>query len=266
MNDYKFATGPSISATGDFVVVNETMINNTTLTISDYIYVDNGGILILENVAVTWSQNSNKRRGLYVESGGSIITNNCVFMDFRGELFGAARFENCTFQNLWGNPDMEKGVGGIMIYHDDVFFSHCTLENAKTNAIVIYDCDPIIRNCRITNCGNDAIQIFSGEPEITANDISKCDDGIRIYETSTAIVKDNYIHDNENRGIVIYYDADPQLDNNRFKNIDGANIEEIPWIPWQIFPIMIISVFSCGGIGIFYSYRKDLKKIKEKYS
>ena len=265
-NDY---IKDEIPGSGQFTLSNSTIMNDRILDLTGNLVVMRGGTVHLQNLTVVWNLSVPGGAGLYVEEGGYLYAENCTFngydndTTYKCELHGRAELYNCTFNNLWGDREVVIGQGGIEAYHDDIILENCKIFNAYVSGIIIGECSATVRNSTINGCFDDGMEIFGGSPVIDNNLIESNDDGIMIFD-SEARISNNSVRYNRGRGVAMFGDRKPVLENNHILNNEGGNIvddnDDIFLFIMLFFPLLLI--FILIPVMIF-SYRSAKKRLLE---
>jgi hypothetical protein len=144
-------------------------LSDQTIDLYDNLMVAAGQQERIENCTITFHCSSPRQFSLWVAAGGSLVASNTTFSaiesknGFGCEFHGAAHFVNCTFNNVWGNPQSLHGDGGVEIWNSEVSLSGCRISNAVTNGLFIVHCDPNITGTVITDCGDETVEMHGSD-------------------------------------------------------------------------------------------------------
>ena len=204
-------------------------MSGLALDVFESITVASGQHKVLENCAINFQCSRPRELSLWVAEGGSLEARNCVFRageagrGFGCEFHGAAALVNCTFNNVWGDPDRLNGDGGIEIWSSDVRLSGCRVTGAATNGLFIVGCDPVINDTMIADCGDETVEMHRARPLFRNCNLRNAGWGVIAWDGSYLRMEGCYISTMNDTGIDLVH-SNAEVLNCTLEDIHGAAI------------------------------------------
>ncbi|MHA1909623.1 MAG: right-handed parallel beta-helix repeat-containing protein [Candidatus Thorarchaeota archaeon] len=202
---------------------------NTTITISEWIYVANGGNLVIENCTVVFTSDE---MAIVGQEGGSLTIKDSYLYSFTdcswwitGEVGSHLLMSG---SELLGSGTKEHGA--LKIYTDDATITDCTFTRFGGDIMSVQDCEnTLIVGNSISQSSKEGINVVgTSGTHIVNNSISDtgfC--GIYAFGVNNLVIEKNTFENTTFNGIVFVNSDQCLVDNNLFENIvlDGVGME-----------------------------------------
>jgi parallel beta-helix repeat protein len=180
---------------GDWVIRNETHVQDEIIIINGSINVLKNATLILNNVTILFNSSLSEPLGIYVYGELKIFNSNIT------ALRGAYIFQvdgNMTIKN----SEISRVTGGISIDYGEVLIANSTIFNNLEYAMVCLG-NPILDNNTIYSNYGGILTGFGAAPIICNNTITSNEWGIICNSMGFARIRGNYIFNNSLGGIIV---------------------------------------------------------------
>ncbi len=197
----------------DWIIEDDTIIEDETISLWGDLIVRNGGNLTLINCVVEFNCVFPGQYGILVEESGKIdfkdteIGSASPNNGFTFEIHGAGLLDGCHCGGMYDR--------GIDIYSDNVWLeSNWIHDNGWVGyGVTVRSCSPTIANNTFTDNYGAIICHDEASGEIYGNTINGSEFGIAYFEQSTARAHNNSLSNN-NYAFVVYDESTPTIESN----------------------------------------------------
>jgi len=190
-------------------ISNITVSNNTIIDSNVGIYVDNS-----ENITVSYNSVANTKRAIMIRGGiGQRIIGNVMVGG------GIYPYSDVDFLNTV-IIDSNTVNGKPVLFWRSVTGEIVPLDMGQ---IILANCfDVTVQNQNIDNTSIGIFLAYVSNTSITDNEVEGSISGIHIFASNNNRIEDNYVHSNEENGIVVHYSNYNVVDGNTAWNTHGG--------------------------------------------
>jgi parallel beta-helix repeat protein len=200
---------------GDWIITQETLIQNDNITVAGNVTIENNGKLTLDSTTLMMNTPYYGGALITVKDGGELnIINNSQIIegitemnyDFIYEKGSSGVIRESTISNCgWDDGGTDQSTGGMIIQSDDVTIENSTL-TYNWVGIVVIDSSPEIKYNEIFDNHKFGIFIYNGTPQLLENEIYINPVGISSYYSDFTLTE-NTIRDNGDGGRFYFSDV-----------------------------------------------------------
>jgi len=196
-------------ASGDWVVADDTLVNDTTLLLTGNLTVTSTGNLTLRNVTVSFDPAFGGVALVHVMPGGSlevldgsvVNSSNRFRLPFQWVCEAGSRLR-VSHSTVMDCGVAREGREGLVVRSDDALIDNTTFRDCFVGVRVI-EASPLVERCDFRDCFGRAVKVSGGAPRVLWCTVSgSLDAGISAEDAVGVLVANSTLQDLEGPGIM----------------------------------------------------------------